>query len=187
MAIFIEKLVGEALDNACDDLAEILYASVHAGASVSFILPFSKEDAADFWRNKVIPSVRAGGTVLFGVREEDRIVGTVQLITDLPPNQAHRGEVAKLLVHPAHRGKGLARTLMVELIDEARRQGLSLVTLDTRTGDAAQPLYASMGFEVAGIIPAFAKAPDCDRLDATTYMYLSLGKENGAPDLTTKA
>ncbi|WP_197026679.1 hypothetical protein [Caulobacter sp. UNC358MFTsu5.1] len=53
----------------------------------------------------------------------------------------------------------------------ARSLGKTLVTLVTRTGDAAEPLYASVGFEVAGIIPDFAWDPDGAARHATTYMY----------------
>ena len=77
-----------------------------------------------------------------------------------------------MLVAPAHRRRGHARALMSALLARAAEEGRSLVTLDTRSGDAAQPLYASLGFEVAGEIPGFALAPEgSDRRDATTYMY----------------
>ena len=39
------------------ELAELLHASVHAGASVSFVLPYSPDDALAFWRDKVLPGV----------------------------------------------------------------------------------------------------------------------------------
>ena len=39
-------------------LGDVLHACVHAGASVSFVLPFSREDALAFWHDKVLPAVR---------------------------------------------------------------------------------------------------------------------------------
>ena len=54
---------------------------------------------------------------------------------------------------------------------EARVRDLALVTLDTRTGDAAEPLYSGLGYETAGQISQFALAPEGDRIEATTYMF----------------
>ena len=98
----------------------------------------------------------------------------MQLDLDTPPNQTHRGEVSKLLVHPSIRRRGIAQRLMVRLEAEARSCGRTLITLDTRTGDKAEPLYASLGYVVAGVIPGYARDPREDRLDATTYMYKRL-------------
>jgi len=98
-------------------------------------------------------------------------VGTVQLDCDTPANQPHRAEVRKLLVHPRARRAGIARQLMVAIEASARERGRTLLTLDTRSGDHAEPLYLGMGYVVAGRIPGYARASDADRLDATTIMY----------------
>ncbi|WP_319410333.1 GNAT family N-acetyltransferase [uncultured Cohaesibacter sp.] len=169
--IVYETLSPNRLGETLDDLASILHACVENGASVSFIQPFSGEDAKSFWQAKVFPEVESGDTVLLVARSDNRIVGTVQLKTKLPPNQAHRCEVAKLLVHPDYRKRGIATTLMEILEEEARRLGKSLITLDTRSGDQAEPLYILLDYKIAGRIPNFARATDSDRLDSTTYMY----------------
>ena len=168
----IRDVTAETFADHSHGLAEVLHASVHLGASVSFVLPFPIEDSLRFWHGKVAPSLTAGGRVLLAAMVQDRVAGTVQLDVDLPPNQAHRGEVAKLLVHPEFRKQGIARALMEALEQRARDLGKTLITLDTRTGDTAEPLYLSLGYQVAGTIPNFARAPETpDRLDATTYMY----------------
>jgi hypothetical protein len=88
------------------------------------------------------------------------------------PNQAHRGEVSKMLVHPDFRRQGRGRALLTALIARAGAEGRWLVTLDTRTGDPSQALYAGMGFVVAGEIPGYAQAPDGSaRFDPTVFMY----------------
>ena len=170
MAVLIEKLDAAGLDARLDALAEILHTAVQAGASVGFIWPFSLTEARAFYAGKVRDGVAGGRRVLVVASVDGRVLGTVQLDMDLPPNQTQRADVAKLLVHPDARRQGLARKLIVVLEDEARDRGLQLLVLDTRTGDAAEPLYTGLGYETTGQIPNFALPPEGDRLDATTYM-----------------
>jgi GNAT superfamily N-acetyltransferase len=80
----------------------------------------------------------------------------------------------KLLVHPDFRGQGIARALMAKLEDVARAEGLTLLTLDTRTGDMAEPLYMSMGYVLAGVIPEYARGPASPVLEATSFLYKKL-------------
>jgi len=177
-AAVVERLDAAGLQAELDPLSEVLHAAVQAGASVNFILPFSLNDARIFWLAKALPALRAGGRTLLVARLEGRIAGTVMLDTDTPPNQAHRADVTKLLVHPDFRRRGLARRLMQALEAEAAARGRWLVTLDTRTGDSAEPLYRSLGYAVAGSLPYFCRATETERYDATTYMYKVLA---GAP------
>ena len=104
-----EWLRGPYENGDLDALAEVLHAAVHDGASVSFVLPFSVEEARGFWRERVLPAVESGGRRMWVARLEGRLVGTVQLILDTPPNQRHRAEIAKLLVHPVARRRGVGR------------------------------------------------------------------------------
>ena len=68
----------------------------------------------------------------------------------------------------------IARALMTELEMAARELGRDLLTLDTRTGDVAGPLYTSLGYATSGTIPDYCLAPEGGRLDATTIMYKRL-------------
>lgn len=172
--VTLSLATAEDLERDLAGFGELLHACVQDGASVSFILPFSRAEAEAFWLRKVLPGVREGGLVLLVARQGARIAGSVQLDHDTPPNQPHRAEVRKLLVHPAFRRKGIARLLMAELEHLARDLDRSLLTLDTRTGDKAEPLYASMGYRVAGIIPDFCRDTVSERLDPTTIMYKAL-------------
>lgn len=153
------------------ELGRLMHDCVHAGASIGYILPFSPEDGEAFWTRKVLPGLRNGGLVLVVAKEGDRVAGAVQLDHDTPPNQPHRAEVRKLLVHTDFRRRGLARRLMERIEAEARALGRSLLTLDTRTGDHAEPLYASLGYQTTGIIPGYCLDPFENRLDSTTVMY----------------
>jgi ribosomal protein S18 acetylase RimI-like enzyme len=156
------------------ELGMLLHACVEAGASVGFVLPCPEEEAAAFWRKKVLPAASEGLLLLLAARRDERIVGAVLLDCDTMPNQRHRAEARKLLVHPAFRRRGIARALMAEMEDRARRLGRTLITLDTRTGDPAEALYVSMGYKAAGIIPGYCRAPFEDRLESTTILYKAL-------------
>jgi len=156
-----------------EDLTDILCDVVDSGASVSFLPPLPRGDARAFWR-KIIAEVADGTRILLAARIDGKLSGTVQLSYAGSPNQAHRGEVAKLLVHSRARRRGVARALMQRLEDEALLVGRSLLTLDTRAGDAAEPLYRSMGYQFVGLIPRYARNGD-GGLDATAVFYKELG------------
>ena len=46
-----------SLDRDLDMLSDVLHAVVHVGAGVSFVVPFSLEEARAFWVDKVLPGV----------------------------------------------------------------------------------------------------------------------------------
>lgn len=155
-------------------LAEMLHASVEAGASISFVQPFSLEDARAFWCDSVLPEVRRGRRRMLVARDAGKIVGTVQLVPATPPNQRHRADVIKLMVHPRARRRGIARALMTAVEELARTEGRTLLTLDTRTGDAGEPLYRSLGYVTVGVIPRYSRAADSPLLEAATFLYKEL-------------
>jgi ribosomal protein S18 acetylase RimI-like enzyme len=180
-----------SVETEIDMLAEVLHAVVHAGAGVSFFTPFSIDEARAFWIDKVLPQVRAGKRRLLVARlnesakgergkqkEEERggrIVGTVQLELEMPPNQQHRAAVAKLLVHPAARRRGIARALMTALEEIAQSEARTLLTLDTVSGSKAESLYRSLDYIAVGVIPRFARGALTPELEGTTIMYKELG------------
>ena len=86
------------------------------------------------------------------------------------PNAKHRAEVMKLMVHRRARGQGIGRALMLGLEEEARRVGRTLLVLDTRAGDAAERLYARLGYTRVGVIPRYARSAS-GSLDDTVYFY----------------
>jgi len=117
---------------------------------------------------------RTGKRIVLVSRHAGQITGTVQLDYDTPANQPHRAEIRKLLVHPEHRRHGIAKMLMADIETIAARLGRNLITLDTRTGDMAEPLYAALGYRRAGIIPGYCLDTSASRFDSTTVMYKSL-------------
>lgn len=149
-------------------LAEVLYQCVKSGASVSFMEPFRTEDAEAFF-SKVIAGVEAGERILLAALADGEVVGTVQIVTATPPNQPHRADVAKLLVHPKARGQGIAAALMQEVEREAMKAGRTLLTLDTVTGSVAERLYDRLGWNRTGVIPGYAFFPDGRLCDTTVF------------------
>jgi len=145
-------------------LAEVLFDCVDGGASVSFMAPYSREQAESFFA-KVADGVEQAERILLAAFLDSRIVGTVQILTAVPPNQPHRADVAKLLVHRSARGQGVGQRLMEHVEQVSRTAGKSLLVLDTATGDPAERLYTRMGWTSVGVIPKYALYPDgrwCD-------------------------
>jgi GNAT superfamily N-acetyltransferase len=155
-----------------DALADVLLDCVEGGASVSFMQPLTRERAAAFWR-KVADGVRAGTRALLIAEDDEGVCGTVQLIFDLPENQPHRADLAKMLVHRRARRKGLGAALMRAAEQTARECGKTLLVLDAVTdGDAAR-LYAKLGWVRVGDIPNYALYPQGGYC-STTYFYRNL-------------
>lgn len=171
-----EAMLARALPEFC----RIVCDSVNDGAAISFMAPMSEADAGAFWMGVVRPEIALQNRVLFGAQYGGQFVGTVQLILQMPPNQSDRGEIAKMVVHPAFRRLGIARVLLDHALERAKTTGKTIVTLETRTGDSAEPLYASFGFQAAGTIPNFAWNPDGKAKHATTFMYLEMNRRTGA-------
>jgi GNAT superfamily N-acetyltransferase len=134
--------------------------------------PFSHADARAAFEGW-LPEVEEGRRVVLAAFADGELVGTVQFAFAPQPNQPHRGDVAKLLVHRAARRHGIARRLMEQVEVEARAEGRTLLVLDTVTGDAAERLYERLGWTKVGVIPDYALYPD-GRPCATTVFYKSL-------------
>ena len=152
-----------------DGLVELLRDSVDGGASVGFLPPLALGEARAYWEG-VVDALRRPGRLLWIAREDDVVAGTVQLDLCGKGNGLHRAEIIKLLVHSAHRRRGVARALMTAAEAEARRIGRTLLVLDTRAGDAAEPLYRSLGWICSGVIPQYARNGD-GGLDPSAFYY----------------
>ena len=160
----IVALEAPVAESALEQLAAVLVDCVEGGASVSFMAPFPQDQGVAFFR-KVAISVASDDTVLLAARLAGKIVGTVQLGLDTPPNQPHRADIKKLLVHRAARGHGIAAALMARAEREARRHGRWLLVLDTVPNENGHRLYLREGWTQTGIVPDYALFPDgrpCD-------------------------
>jgi GNAT superfamily N-acetyltransferase len=158
-------------DDVVHGLATLLLDAVNDNAGISFMSDLTREGAAAWWRT--ILTNASARTVVLTARDEQGIVGTVQLQPAWAPNQPHRGDVAKLIVHRRARGRGIARALMVAIDQQARAHQFTLLVLDTCKGGAAEQLYTSLGWTRVGEIPNFALNPDGSSCD-TVFFYKEL-------------
>src|SRR5438309_199848 len=161
------------LDDAqIDELADVLIDCVEGDASVSFMHPLSRERAVAFWR-RVAQGVAAGERALLVAEDAQGLCGTVQLVFDLPENQPHRADLAKMLVHRRARRQGLGEALMRAAENTARQCGKTLLVLDAVTGGDAARLYERLGWVRVGDIPGYALMPR-GGLCSTTVFYRNL-------------
>jgi GNAT superfamily N-acetyltransferase len=154
-------------------LSDLLIETVANGGSVSFMHPLAPDVAAAFW-TKSLTAADVGERVVLGAMHDGQIVGTVTLLLDCPPNQPHRGEIAKMMTRVRWRGRGIARALMVEAERVARERGRTLLTLDTATDEGAGPFYEKLGFTKAGVIPDYAYKPH-GGLSGTIFYWKKIG------------
>ena len=166
--IEIRRLGGADANAHLDGLAAVLADCVAGGASVSYMAPFSHEQAQAAFE-AVAADVQAGRRLLLAAFAEGTVIGTVQVVLALPPNQPHRGEIAKLLVHRSARRRGIAQLLMERAEAEARAEGKTLLVLDTVTGDDAERVYSRLGWTRVGVIPGYALYPDGRPCDTTVF------------------
>jgi ribosomal protein S18 acetylase RimI-like enzyme len=159
----------ESLNAATEqDLSHLLISVVEDGASIGFLPPLDYQEALHYWRDVIQPGVK-----LWIAEDNGIIVGTIQLHLVSKPNGRHRAEIAKLMVHPQHRRKGIAGLLMTTAEAAAAEADRELIVLDTRAGDPSNLLYLSLRYIEAGRIPYFARSADGE-LDATVLYYKKL-------------
>lgn len=153
-----------------EQLSDVLIDCVEGGASVSFMLPMARTKAETFWQGAAASVARGERLILVAEDAAGVIIGTVTVILNLPENQPHRGDIAKMLVHRRVRKQGVGAALLRAAEQYAFQAGKSLLVLDTVTGGDAERLYARQAWQRCGQIPNYALWPD-GRPCATTIFY----------------
>jgi GNAT superfamily N-acetyltransferase len=151
-----------------EGLTDVLIDCVEGGASVSFMHPLTRDRAAAFW-HRVARGVAAGERALLVAEDARGLCGTVQLVLDMPENQPHRADLAKMLVHRRARRQGLGAALMRAAEGTAQECNRQLLVLDTVTGSDAARLYESLGWVKVGDIPHYALLPRGGLCSTTVY------------------
>ena len=168
----IGLLEGEGARREIPALAAILQDCVANGASLGFMAWNTLADYQTYFE-AVVADVAAGRVLLLAARDETGIVGTAQLHLIAKPNQPHRAEIAKVLVHSRARRRGLGAALVQQAEALALRHGRNLLVLDTDEDSPARQLYARLGWTRVGTIPRYALMPD-GRDCASTFFYKEL-------------
>jgi GNAT superfamily N-acetyltransferase len=163
----IERLVPPVDAADVRSLARLLVEAVDSGAAVSFRAPLSVETAEAWWHKTIAESDPRA--IVLVAKDAQGIAGTVQLHPAWAPNQPHRAEIVKLIVHRRSQRTGLGTRLMLNIEDAAKRAGFTLLTLDAKRGAAAERLYRRLGWTVAGTIPRFALDSDGTPHDAVIF------------------
>lgn len=160
-------------ESALPALAAILVDAVASGASVNFLAGFSRAEAEGFWRGQ-LPLIDEGKRILIVAERGGAIVGTVVVTFAPQPNQPHRADIGKMLVHSSARRRGIGRALLEAAEQAALESGRTLLVLDTETGSDGHHLYAACGWTEVGTIPGYALTPD-GRPSGATIFYKRIG------------
>jgi GNAT superfamily N-acetyltransferase len=166
--IEIRRLAPAEAHEELDSLARVLADCVEGGASVGYMTPFSHADARAVFE-EYARDAADGRRIILGAFLDGALIGTAQLVVAVPPNQPHRADVARVLVHRSARRRGIAQRLMDQLEQEARAEGKTLLVLDAVTGGDAARLYERLGWNVVGVIPDYALYPDGRPCDTTVF------------------
>jgi ribosomal protein S18 acetylase RimI-like enzyme len=154
-------------------LSDMLIEVVAHGGSVSFMHPLAQDAAESFWKDSLAKAA-LGKRVVLGAWKNSNLIGTVTLDLELPPNQPHRAEIAKMMTRVAHRGRGIARLLMREAERIAVERGKTLLVLDTAEEEGAAGLYDKLGYTRVGVIPRYSLKPH-GGLTGTIIYYKRIG------------
>lgn len=170
----IERLRRPVSASDLRSLGELLVDAVDSGAAVSFLSTLTVERAEAWW-SRMIAEADSRAIVLVA-RDAKGIVGTVQCHPSWAPNQPHRADIAKLIVHRRGRHAGLGEALMRSIEEDAKNAGFTLLTLDAKKGAPAERLYRRLGWRFVGVIPNYALDTDGVTPHDTVVFYKELNR-----------
>jgi ribosomal protein S18 acetylase RimI-like enzyme len=162
-----------ASPNISEALGTMLTDVVANGGSVGFMHPLAPERARAFW-DAALAAADRGERIMLGAFDGAQLVATVTLLFDLPPNQPHRAEIAKMMTRPRYRGRGIASALMRRAEALAIERGRTLLVLDTAADEGAADFYERLGYTLTGEIPDYALKP-LGGLTATRIYWKRIG------------
>ena len=105
---------------------------------------------------------RATSVRYFAARADGRLVSECSLFSD-----GRTAQVESVQTLPEYRNRGLARATVARAVAEARAGGHELVFLFADDGDWPKELYRKLGFEPAGFVWEFVRAPTSARPEGT--------------------
>jgi GNAT superfamily N-acetyltransferase len=157
------------------DLLQICVNSEPASSSIGFHSPLSDEEADDYWLDVASKLDQAPRTMylltLTASSESGDVLATAQIHIVPKVTHRHRAEVAKLLVHPSARRRGVA-TAMMDFVEKYARDELDreMLNLDTAVGTSAVKFYRRTGWTEWGVCPEYAEFADGRRGSAMFFV-----------------
>lgn len=172
MSAFSVQLVQRIDVRTFAGLVDLLIGCVEAGASVSFMWPMTRAKAETFWRAVDAGLERGDRALVVAQDASGDILGTAQAIWAAPENQPHRADIAKMLVHPRARRRGVGAAVLRAAEEAARAAGRIVLVLDTSSPEAER-LYERGGWQRVGTVPRYALLPD-GAFCSTVFFYKNL-------------
>lgn len=176
-SVEVRALDPAAYRAAIPELADLIVDAVAGGASINFLADVTLDQATAWWEARR-DDVDSGRTTPFIAVADGRIVGSTILVRSVNPNSPHRAEIGKVIVARAVRRRGIGRSLMLAAEARARADGRWMLVLDTVAGSAADSLYRSLGWRVAGVVPNYALSVD-GRPEAARFFWKDLRDPGG--------
>ncbi len=138
-------------ENHLDSVAEL--------EKICFSLPWSKEMFADELKSNI-------AHYLVATDDEKNVVGYVGMWKILD-----EGHITNVAVSPNYRRQGIGERLICELINNAKRLELSMLTLEVRKSNVpAQNLYSKYNFKEVGIRKRYYSDTNEDAIIMTLEM-----------------
>lgn len=151
--MLIRKLTEEDLDSLWQLRLHALQESPEAFGS-------TYEEALARGKTSLLPRLRGENSAFYvGAFTDGALIGMVAFLREEGAKSEHIGLVLSMYVLPHWRGHGIAKSLLQELITQARQiPGLAQLHLAVVTSMApARRLYLSLGFTVYGTTPRALK------------------------------
>ncbi|MCW2108048.1 UNVERIFIED_ORG: GNAT superfamily N-acetyltransferase [Rahnella aquatilis] len=131
-----------------DELAQLLIEANSTGACVGFPHVTGQREAEDSFHD-LRPALTQNERLLWIARDEQGVIGTVQLDLAHSPDLPHQAEVSTLLVCARARRRGVGRLLMRALENTAQNLRCSVLSSDMQSGSDAEAFYRAQGYRCA--------------------------------------
>ncbi|MBJ7555620.1 GNAT family N-acetyltransferase [Marinomonas spartinae] len=165
----MELLKVDDLKPYLNDLIELLCDAVDSGAPIGFLPPMSELEAKSYWLT-VNDDLKVNLKQVLLVREDHKIVGSVQIGMSPKANALHRCDVEKLMVHTQAREHGLGSMLMKGVERVAAAMQRQLLILEVRSDDVAHDMYIKLGYVPFGEVPGYTRSAN-GALHNATFFY----------------
>ncbi|GAB3485020.1 GNAT family N-acetyltransferase [Marinomonas epiphytica] len=165
----MELLKVDSLLPYLDDLTDLLCDAVDSGAPIGFLPPMSETEAKSYWLS-VNDDLQINARQVLLVRDEDTVVGSVQIGMSPKANALHRCDIEKLMVHTQARENGIGGMLMQGVERVAAAMQRQLLILEVRSDDIAHDMYVGMGYVPFGEVPNYTRSAN-GMLHNSTFFY----------------